>query len=507
MPMSAPAPFNHRLGFHYWADTLHYRQEDLETWLPRLTGLGAAWATLLAPCERAIPEGFLGGLLAAGVQPVLHFDRLTPGRRPPLDDLRPLLASYARWGVRQVAFYDRPNRRAAWRPGDWTASDLVERFLDGFLPLAGLAQAEGLTPVFPPLEPGGDYWDLAFLHTALEALQRRAAPDLLEGLALGAYALTSDRPLDWGAGGPARWPGLHPYPAGQVEPPGVQDQRGFHIFDWYLAEAEAVLGRRPPVLLLRAGYCLPRRANAPGAPPDALTGAPTLADRLRHARLNLAVAAGLAGAVSGAPPDAAPDALDLPTPGPIPAEVLACNFWLLAAAPRSEHTPNAWFAAGQEPQPVVTSFRQWVSARRKADPAQAARPEQAGASLLADLRWAFQDDLLQDELLAGEALADRAPLPPGPELPVQPAARRPILHYVLLPLYAWGASNWDLAAIEPLLQDAHPTIGFSLAEARHAERVTVVGGEGAVSSEALDMLRQSGCQVERISEDGTFIAP
>jgi hypothetical protein len=77
---------------------------------------------------------------------------------------------------------------------------------------------------------------------------------------------------------------------------------------------------------------------------------------------------------------------------------------------------------------------------------------------------------------------------------------------VLLPLYAWGAANWDLALVEPLLQESHPAIGFSLAEARLARRVTVVGAEGAVSEEALGMLRNSGCQVERLLEDGTLVA-
>jgi len=60
--------------------------------------------------------------------------------------------------------------------------------------------------------------------------------------------------------------------------------------------------------------------------------------------------------------------------------------------------------------------------------------------------------------------------------------------------------------IQPIIQDSHPTIGFSLSEARLAEKVTVVGGEGAVSDEALALLRKSGCFVERIYEDGTLIA-
>ena len=60
--------------------------------------------------------------------------------------------------------------------------------------------------------------------------------------------------------------------------------------------------------------------------------------------------------------------------------------------------------------------------------------------------------------------------------------------------------------MQPLVQGGHATIGFSLTEARLARRVTVVGGLGAVSAEALAMLRKAGCQVERLLEDGTLIA-
>jgi hypothetical protein len=81
-----------------------------------------------------------------------------------------------------------------------------------------------------------------------------------------------------------------------------------------------------------------------------------------------------------------------------------------------------------------------------------------------------------------------------------------ISHYVLLPLYAWGAADWDLDLIQPLIQHSHPTIGFSLSEARLAQKVTVVGGEGALSEDAVKMLHDSGCIVERIREDGTLIA-
>jgi len=67
-------------------------------------------------------------------------------------------------------------------------------------------------------------------------------------------------------------------------------------------------------------------------------------------------------------------------------------------------------------------------------------------------------------------------------------------------------AEWDLKAIQPLVQQSHPTIGFSLTEARLAERVTVIGGPGAISEDALDYLRRSGCAVERIIDDGMLIA-
>ena len=56
--------FDHlRLGFHYFPDTLHYQNSDLNKWLPILQELGASWITLIAPIQRAIPESFLKGLI------------------------------------------------------------------------------------------------------------------------------------------------------------------------------------------------------------------------------------------------------------------------------------------------------------------------------------------------------------------------------------------------------------------------------------------------------------
>ena len=66
-----------------------------------------------------------------------------------------------------MVLFDRPNLRANWPAAAWAQSNLVERFLDVFQPLALAAVQAGLIPVFPPLEPGGDYWDTAFLRSCL----------------------------------------------------------------------------------------------------------------------------------------------------------------------------------------------------------------------------------------------------------------------------------------------------------------------------------------------------
>jgi hypothetical protein len=63
-----------------------------------------------------------------------------------------------------------------------------------------------------------------------------------------------------------------------------------------------------------------------------------------------------------------------------------------------------------------------------------------------------------------------------------------------------------LELIQPLIQEFHPTVGFSLSEACLASRVTVVGSEEVISEEALQMLREAGCTVDRMSNSGTFCA-
>ncbi|RPJ50402.1 MAG: hypothetical protein EHM21_05040 [Chloroflexi bacterium] len=437
---SPTQPSNTRLGLHYFPDTLHYREADLQTWLPELQALGVSWLVLRSEHDRAIPEHFLRGLKQAGIRPLIQF-AFSLEQMPDLKEIGMLWEVYARWGANHVIFYDRPNGRAAWPVSGWLQQDLVECFLDRYLPAAALALQIGLTPVFPPLEPGGSYWDTAFLRSALQAMQRRKQEELLQRLVLSAYGWTGGHSLNWGAGGPERWPQARPY---QLLA-GGQDQRGFRIADWYLAIARSVLQQSCSILLLQAGVA---------ASPLAKSG---LVVSQEQAATSASLARLLAGE-EAADPQAAGSLLE-----PLPEQLIACNFWLLSAAPGSPHLNQAWFEDSEHRRPVVDEIRTWRRERKAQAPVSS----------------------------SGDGFAKDS---------------RSIRHYLLLPGYEWGVSDWYLEVIRPFVKKYRPTVGFSPEEAEKAARVTVVGNPQNYPESLLDRLEKSGCQVEQIGGDGTNIA-
>lgn len=320
-----------RIGFHYFPDTVHYRKSDLDVWLPAITALGSSWLTLIAPVNRAIPESFLHRLISNNIEPILHLHlSITPPPSP--QDLQPLFKAYAHWGVRYVILFDRPNLRTAWPASTWAEKFLVERFIDIYLPIADIAHQSGLTPVFPPLEPGGDYWDTAFIRLAAQSLCRRRCNLSPNPWVMSCYARASNRPLDWGSGGPERWPGARPY----GNPTGEQDQRGFKIYEWYLSLAKAELSQPCEIILLEAG-CRPGD--------QAYQDAPAI-DEISHAWQNIEIARQVCEST---------DASE------ISSEVLACNFWLLSAAKDSPFASHGWFQPNGRALPVVGAFHQWLN--------------------------------------------------------------------------------------------------------------------------------------------------
>lgn len=81
-----------------------------------------------------------------------------------------------------------------------------------------------------------------------------------------------------------------------------------------------------------------------------------------------------------------------------------------------------------------------------------------------------------------------------------------IKEYLFLPKYSWGVAEWHLDIVKPYIQNHGCTMGFSLEEASHAERVLLIGAEEMVDEYAIQHLRDSGCEVILINGDGTEIA-
>ncbi len=420
---------NNRIGFHYFADTAHYTNKDLNTYLPFLEEMGAKWLVLRSETSRAIPETFISGLVNKGIQPIIHFPLRLP-EAPSAADLKAILNAYAKWGAKYVILFDRPNDRSAWSASGWSQINLVENFLDRFIPLANECLNAGLTPVFPALEPGGSYWDLSFLRTALTALQRRGQKKLLEALVLDAYGFTFGHELDWGLGGPQSWSENKPY----ITPANSQDQKGFRNFEWIEAIAHTVLRKPLPIFLLGLGKSDSKSIRS-------------VSSEEQYSLTKDIIA-------------------NLRSTDAVPEIVLAGAFWSLAASEDEE-----------------TSSLSWINA-------------DGSASVLCSL-------------LGAQNAVDskQVPLCQEKHSPSQTSTHaHKIEHYLLLPLYEWGVADWHLEVIKPFVLKHHPTIGFSLSEAALAKTVTVIGGEKNFSEDKLNELRTLGCQVERISGDGTTIA-
>jgi hypothetical protein len=418
-------------GFHYFPDDTHYRVSDLHAWLPELQALGAGWLTLVGSLTRAVPEAFIKPLCEAGIEPIIHLP-VVPIRPILPADLEALFKSYERWGVKYVALFSEPNVRSAWSPAEWGKPALVERFLEVLLPVLEAQVEAGLTPVFPALRAGGDYWDTGFLEAALAGINRRGASKIAEQLVFAVNLWTYNRPLSWGQGGLQRWPEAKPY----LTPPGTQDQQGFHLVDWYDEIIRSRLGESHPFLCLSGGPRMGDHTDKNFLPVDELWHESCIRELWQtQARQEL-----------------------LPN-------LLNINFWLLGAGEGSPFANEAWYRGNGTTVPAVDVLKQRVQVQTKASKVLKA----AGAL---------------DATLAGQTEAGSA---------------KPIQHYLLLPAFEWGISEWHWSAAIEYVKAFRPTCGFSPQEAAQAQRVTIVGNEQGISRDSENMLRLAGCAVERVA--------
>lgn len=417
-----------RIGFHYFQDTAHYTNKDLNTWLPELVSLKAQWIVLLSDSSRAIPEQFIHGIKQANISPIVHFHfRLPDAPNPP--DMRAIFTAYAHWGVKYVVLFNKPNEISSWAPASWSQQDLVERFIDRFIPLAHEALRCGLTPVFPPLEPGGDYWDTSFLRSALASIQRRGGEKLLHNLTFAVTSYTFGHEFTWGEGGPQKWTGAKPYST----PSGCEDQCGINNWQW--VESIVKNAGIPQVNLFQFGCGLKTKTEG---------YAPVI-----HADVILEILEKVQDSAHNS--------------------IKGSLFWLLAADPGTTEYNQAWFKGEGRSLPIVKLLKSEDN------------PEQCDI-----------DSKGKGKSETRESLNDEN--------------SHPIDHYLLLPSYEWGVADWHLEVTRPFIIKHHPTVGYSIAEAMFAKKVTVIGGDNDFSPDKISHLRNSGCEVEQISGDGTSIA-
>ena len=79
-------------------------------------------------------------------------------------------------------------------------------------------------------------------------------------------------------------------------------------------------------------------------------------------------------------------------------------------------------------------------------------------------------------------------------------------HYLLLPTYPWGKSKFHQSVIKSFIKKHQPTVGYSLSQARKADRVTVVGGSQIFTEDIIQLLTASGCKVNHITGEANQIA-
>ena len=235
-----------KLGFHYYKDAGHFDDPSLDYWLPKLQAAGTSWLVVYAPESGEIPENFIMRLRNARIEPivVLNYQISEP---PSAAIFQQRMAYFHSIGIHMVQFFNRPNMRSSWNAEDWIKPGLVTRFIRKYADYAVICIREKVIPLFPLLEPGGDYWDLAFLRSSIKLLKKEFSETLLSNLVFSASAALNRHPVIWNEAGPAACPPVIPYAEGKI------DHRGFYLFKWYEEILSAELGKKVPLLLMNAG--------------------------------------------------------------------------------------------------------------------------------------------------------------------------------------------------------------------------------------------------------------
>ena len=309
---------SNKLGFHYFLDVEQFNPADSNLWIQKLQEINAKWLVIQNPQDRAIPEEFIRSFSDAGINLIINFNE-DVSSDVDLSSLTTLLNVYGKWGVKYAYLFEKPNMQSKWGDINWNNQDIVKTHLNKFISFAQLCVKNHIKPVFSPLFPGGDYWDLAFLEESLEGLASLAASLINNNLILSAFGWDWGHSIEWGSGGKKKWPKSKPFRQKQ----NTQNQQGFRTYEWYLELSEKVFGKRLPIIILEAGI-----------PNDSfmINSVNTV-----HTDELFAITHLLAGE-NVINPKKSETLLS-----PIPPEVIGCNFFILSAQIEKNFFPYRWF--------------------------------------------------------------------------------------------------------------------------------------------------------------------
>ena len=321
-----------KLGFHYFLDDERFKQEDSRLWIQKLKEINAKWLVINNPRNRAIPEEFIRAFSSADINLIINFNEELCSQNG-LTGIQPLLSVYGRWGVKYACLFEQPNTISSWGESEWNNHNVVETHLKKFIQFSQSCVENKINPVFSPLFPGGDYWDLAFLEESLKGLAVYAAPHIQNNVVLSAYGWKWGRSIEWGAGGKKKWPEGKPFRSDQ----GIQNQKGFRTYEWYLEISEKILGKKLPIIIFEAG--LQNRNDLSG-----INDSPNPVE-------NISIIPNLLAGGNVYDP-LYPEQLFTA----IPHEVIGCNLFILSAQTDKSLLPYRWFTSAGEPLETVKAF-------------------------------------------------------------------------------------------------------------------------------------------------------
>jgi len=189
------AILENRIGFQYFPDTKHYRKKDLQDWLPILKKIDVKWLLLKSPLNRGIPEGFISPLANENINVIIDFEA-SYKKRISWDDLELLLQGYGRWGAKFAILDRNPNLKSSWKSKDWLNPNLVEFHTAQFIRFAKLCLKNNIRPIYSPLFPGGDYWDLSFFSRSMQVISEQSSRLVRSNFLIAAYAWHFGKHLD-----------------------------------------------------------------------------------------------------------------------------------------------------------------------------------------------------------------------------------------------------------------------------------------------------------------------